>query len=184
VAGGNFRVTARATGLILGIDPGSRITGYGIIESRSNSHRHITSGQIRVSGDELADRLLCIYTEIARIISEFQPAEVAVESVFMSRNPDSALKLGHARGAAMVAASSKGLAVFEYSPTNIKKAIVGKGHASKEQVQHMVRLLIGVSELAGADAADALAVAVCHSHMRESLKRIPQARGVLGGRLV
>lgn len=169
---------------IIGIDPGSRVTGWGIIETTANSYRHIANGQIKVSGAELSEKLHCIHSAITAVIAEHMPQEAAIESVFVHRNAGSALKLGQARGAAIVAAANFALPLYEYAPTAIKKALVGRGHAAKEQVQHMVTMLLDGCDIAGPDAADALAVAVCHSHMRRGLARIPGARKVVGGRLM
>jgi crossover junction endodeoxyribonuclease RuvC len=168
---------------ILGVDPGSRITGYGIIDADGNHHRYITSGCIRVSGKTLAERLGMIFTGLHEVIAEHQPQQMAVEQVFMHRNADSALKLGQARGAAICAGVNHGLTLAEYAPREIKQAMVGRGGADKTQVQHMVRVLLNLTGLPQADAADALAVALCHSHTRSTLKRIPGAQRATRGRL-
>lgn len=152
---------------ILGIDPGSRLTGFGLIEVEGNHSICISTGCIRTAGDNLASRLKHIYEGISQLVDEFQPAEVAVENIFMYRNADSALKLGQARGAALSAVAVKNLPVHEYTPTQIKKAIVGKGNASKDQVQHMVKAMLALNKYPQADAADALAAALCHGHMRK-----------------
>lgn len=163
---------------ILGIDPGSRITGYGVIEVDGQQSRYLDSGCIRVKINDdtlLSDRLKQIYAGIETIINRFQPDEVAIEQVFMSQNADSALKLGQARGAAMVAASNQGHAVAEYSARQIKQAVVGNGNADKSQVQHMICAILKLNKSPQADAADALAVALCHSHMRKGLSAIAGA---------
>ncbi|MEJ2508332.1 MAG: crossover junction endodeoxyribonuclease RuvC [Gammaproteobacteria bacterium] len=160
---------------ILGIDPGSRITGYGVIEIDHARAVYLTSGCIRVSGSELAGRLHEIFCGVRAIVQEFGPAEVAIESVFMHRNADSALKLGQARGVAICAAVDSALPVSEYSPTQIKQAVVGRGNATKDQVQHMVRALLGLAGAPQADAADALAVALCHAHTAQTVGRIGSA---------
>lgn len=152
------------TARIIGIDPGSRITGYGVIESDGIRSRHITHGTLRLKGDELPPRLGQIFAGIGQIIDEFQPAVMAIEQVFVSKNPASALKLGQARGAAICAAVSRQLSVVEYTPTRIKQAVVGVGRAEKEQVQHMVQLILKLAERPVTDAADALAVALSHAH--------------------
>ncbi len=149
---------------ILGIDPGSRITGFGVIEINQNKAAYVTSGCIRVEGTALPERLKSIFNGISQIVDEFQPSEVAVEQVFVNKNVDSALKLGQARGAAICAAVMRELEVFEYTPTQIKKAIVGKGHADKAQMQFMVRALLKLPGVPQEDAADALACALCHHH--------------------
>lgn len=170
--------------VILGIDPGSRITGYGVIRQRGSKVEYLGSGCIRVKGDELASRLQQIYNGISEIILQFQPAEFAIEQVFMAKNPDSALKLGQARGAAIVAAANRELPVAEYSARQIKQAVVGKGGAEKSQVQHMVTHLLKLSASPQADAADALAVALCHCHTQQSLIRMSgQASKTVRGRL-
>ncbi len=159
---------------ILGIDPGSRLTGFGIIEYHRHKEIYITSGCIRIKAKALPLRLQEIYTGITQIIERYQPTLSAVEQVFMSRNAASALKLGQARGAAIVACVQQGLSVHEYAPTQVKQAIVGKGHADKVQVQHMVKVLLSLSNIPQVDAADALAVALCHAHhsnLESSLKK-------------
>lgn len=162
---------------ILGIDPGSRVTGYGVIIMERGTARHVTHGCIHMPEGDLAARLRVIYDGIGAIIEEFQPAEMAVEKVFVNRNVDSALKLGQARGAAIVAGAVRALPVFEFTPAQIKQAIVGRGGAEKQQIQHMVRVLLRLTEKAPTDAADALAVALCHGHTRESLARMKVAAG-------
>jgi crossover junction endodeoxyribonuclease RuvC len=155
--------------LILGIDPGSRITGFGIIETQGRSMSYVTSGCIRVKEGTLSERLQQIYDGIAEVIRKYNPTEAAIEQVFMAKNPDSALKLGQARGVAIVAASSHALDVAEYSARQIKQAVVGTGGADKEQVQHMVTSLLNLSARPQADAADGLAVAICHSNTMQSM---------------
>lgn len=157
---------------ILGIDPGSRITGYGIIESDGVKSTHVVNGALRMQDKELPPRLGQIFTGICQVIDEFQPTVMAIEQVFVSKNPASALKLGQARGAAICAAVSRQLEVVEYSPTRIKQSVVGTGRAEKEQVQHMVQLILKLPERPVSDAADALAVALCHAHTGSTLKRL------------
>jgi crossover junction endodeoxyribonuclease RuvC len=149
---------------ILGIDPGSRLTGFGVIEVHRQQAIYITSGCIRTHSKSLPLRLQEIYAGISQIIEQSQPTLSAIEQVFMYRNADSALKLAQARGAAIVACVQYGLPVHEYAPTQIKQAVVGKGHADKIQVQHMVKVLLSLSNIPQVDAADALAVALCHAH--------------------
>jgi crossover junction endodeoxyribonuclease RuvC len=161
-----------AVSRIIGIDPGSRITGYGVIESDGMHTRHITHGTLRLQGDALAPRLGQIFAGITRLIDEFQPAVMAIEQVFVSKNPASALKLGQARGAAICAAVSRRLEVVEYTPTRIKQAVVGVGRAQKEQVQHMVQLILKLNDRPAADAADALAVALSHAHTGSTLEHM------------
>ena len=158
--------------VILGIDPGSRITGFGVISSEGSSLRYIASGCVRLSGDDLSDRLRQIFESVNEVIKTHQPTECAVEQVFMSRNASSALKLGHARGAAIVAAVQAEVAVFEYSARQVKQAVVGSGAAQKAQVQHMVQRLLSLSAAPQEDAADALAAALCHAHTNANLLRM------------
>ena len=159
---------------ILGIDPGSRITGFGVVEQSGGRVRYVESGCIRVGEHDFARRLKVIFDELRDVMAIYAPQEAAIEQVFMHRNADSALKLGQARGAAICAIMMTGVELAEYAPTEIKKATVGKGHASKDQVQHMVRALLDLPGMPQPDAADALAVALCHSHARTILG---QARG-------
>ena len=155
--------------IILGIDPGSRITGYGVIQQKGSKCHYIASGCIRTKGDILAPKLDMIFNGISEIINQYQPTEFGIEQVFMAKNPDSALKLGQARGAAIVAATQADLYVCEYSARQIKQAVSGTGGASKEQVQLMVMQILGLSGRPQADAADGLAVAICHAHTAQSL---------------
>lgn len=155
--------------LILGIDPGSRITGYGVLDVTIPTPRYVASGCIRTRADDLAQRLAQIYAGIAELIAVHRPTEFAIEQVFMSRNADSALKLGQARGTAIVCAANHGLAVSEYGPRQIKQAVTGTGGADKAQVQHMVAAILGLDGRPQADAADALAIALTHAHARQGL---------------
>jgi len=150
---------------ILGVDPGSRRTGFGVIECRGTDYVHVAHGCLNVSGALLPERLRLIFDGLQALIGEHQPAEVAVERVFVNRNVESALKLGQARGAALCAVP-KGLPVFEYAPRAIKLALVGSGAAEKGQVAHMITTLLRLPRRIGPDASDALAVAVCHAHSR------------------
>ena len=150
---------------ILGLDPGSRRTGFGVLECRGAELRLLAQGCLNVSAAAPAARLRMIFDGLAALFGEHTPGEVAVERVFVSRNVDSALKLGQARGAALCAVPG-GVPVFEYAPRAIKLALVGTGAAEKFQVAHMVRMLLDVRGPLSADAADALAVAVCHAHTR------------------
>ncbi len=150
------------------------MTGYGLIRSDGRHSIHISSGCIPLKADTLSDRLAIIFSEISKLIDIHHPEHLAIESVFVSRNPASALKLGQARGAAICAAVNRQLGVSEYSPRGIKQAIVGKGSADKLQVQHMVRVLLNLLESPQADAADALAVALCHAHTSLQSFRYPQ----------
>ena len=158
---------------ILGIDPGSQITGYGIIEVVGNRSYYHHSGCIRTPSEQpLPERLKLIFESLNELIAAYRPDEMAVEQVFMHRNPDSALKLGQARGVAICAGVLAALPISEYAPRVVKQAVVGSGGASKEQVQHMIRALLNLTTLPAADAADALAVALCHGHTLQTLKRL------------
>ena len=153
---------------ILGIDPGTRITGYGLIDVSGNHLRHVDHGTIRTeSGNDLALRLKTLHQGLDRIISRHRPDAVAVEQVFLAKNAMSALKLGHARGVALLAGVNADLPVFEYAALQVKSAVVGYGKADKNQVQRMVRTLLCLSAVPPQDAADALAVAICHAHSRK-----------------
>jgi crossover junction endodeoxyribonuclease RuvC len=154
---------------ILGLDPGSRRTGFGVIDCNGADSVHFTHGCISASGATLAERVREIFEGVRGLVALHRPQEVAVEQVFMSRNADSALKLGQARGA-VLAAVPDGLPVFEYAPRAIKLAVVGFGAAEKRQVAHMIRALLGLEGRVAADAADALAIALCHAHSRRLLE--------------
>ena len=151
---------------VLGLDPGSRITGYGVVETTASGPRYVASGAIRAGSGDFTRRLQDIYRGIAAIVLEHRPDEIAIERVFVHRNPDSALKLGQARGAALSATFGCEARHFEYSPREVKLGIVGTGAADKEQVQRMVVALLALEGRLGADAADALAIALCHAHGR------------------
>lgn len=166
-------VKPEVTVRILGVDPGSRRTGFGVIECRGNDYVHVTHGCLNVGGALMAERLRLIFDGLRALIGEHQPAEVAVERVFVNRNVESALKLGQARGAALCAVP-QGLPVFEYAPRAIKLAVVGSGSAEKSQVSHMIATLLRLPKSIGPDAADALAVALCHAHSRR-LQLLTQA---------
>jgi crossover junction endodeoxyribonuclease RuvC len=157
---------------ILGIDPGSRITGIGIIDTDGRRNQHVFSTCLRLGDASFPERLGTIFSELTRIIREYQPLEMAIESVFVSNNPASALKLGQARGAAICAGVIAGLPVAEYSPKEVKQATVGKGGADKAQVQHMVKLLLSLQGRLQVDTADALAVALCHAHAGHLQQRL------------
>jgi len=168
---------ARAASLrILGLDPGSRRTGYGVIERRGADWIHVAHGCVTVTGAaaSLPERLRVIFESLRELIAAHAPGEIAVERVFVNRNVDSALKLGQARGAALCAVP-KGLPVFEYAPRAIKLAVVGSGAAEKDQVAHMIRTLLGIQGRIAPDASDALAVAVCHAHSRRLEELVQRA---------
>lgn len=155
--------------VILGVDPGSRITGYGIIRCVGRNLLYLGSGCIRTEVTDLPSRLKIIFDGLSEIICQYKPNQFSIEKVFMAKNADSALKLGQARGSAIVAATVAQLPVFEYSATQIKSAVVGNGRAEKTQVQHMVTQILKLPASPQADAADALAAAICHYHTCESL---------------
>lgn len=153
---------------ILGIDPGSRLTGYGLIRTNGASHQYVASGCIKMNSKNISERLQQIYSGLTTILQKYQPHEVAIEQVFVNKNVLSALKLGHARGAAMVAIANNFLPIAEYTARRIKQSIVGNGAAEKTQVQHMIKVLLNLSGTMTMDASDALAVAICHAHSRLS----------------
>jgi len=159
--------------IILGIDPGARITGYGIIEYSNESMTALEQGCIRIPiADKFAQKLKKIYDGIINIITLYHPDEVTIESVFFGLNVQSALKIGHARGVAILAAANKDLSITEYSPKEIKLAVVGNGNASKEQVQYMVANLLNLNNVPSPnDIADAFAVAICHLHRISTTKK-------------
>lgn len=162
---------------ILGVDPGSVTTGYGIVDSDGRSSRHVVHGCIATGAGSLPERLGVIYRDLATIIAEYGPAEMGVEEVFVSRNAMAALKLGQARGAAICAGVEAGLAVAEYPARLVKQSIVGTGGAAKQQIQHMVVTLLGLGGVTvAADAADALAVALTHAHVRTRPAPVAAAR--------
>jgi crossover junction endodeoxyribonuclease RuvC len=147
---------------ILGIDPGSRKTGFGIIDTEGRQIHHVINGRLMVGDGDFAERLRQIFVGLTELIERYRPDEMAIEKVFLHKNADSALKLGQARGAAICAGVSQGLTVHEYSATEIKKAVVGNGHAKKEQVQYMMSVILKLTEAPEEDAADALACAFAH----------------------
>lgn len=157
---------------VIGLDPGSRVTGFGVIEMDGNAFRHIESGNLRLPATDLSERLGIIFDRLTDIIQRTEPGVMAVEKVFMARNAQSALTLGQARGAALVAAAHQGVEVVEYSALQVKQATVGRGKAAKQQVQHMVRVLLGLPALPAADTADALACAICHCNTAQGTSRL------------
>jgi crossover junction endodeoxyribonuclease RuvC len=163
---------------ILGIDPGSRLTGFGVIDSVDGKIVYVASGCIRIVEDELLLRLKTIFEGISEIVSLHQPDCVAIEKVFVAKNADSALKLGQARGAAITAVLQGDRILSEYTALQIKKSVVGNGHAGKEQVQHMVRALLKLSGAPQADAADALACAICHANHYSGQRAMQRAGGL------
>ena len=169
---------------ILGLDPGLRVTGYGVIEKTGSTLVYVSSGCIKSPDGELPDRLKNILNSVQEVISRFGPDEVAVEKVFVNINPQSTLLLGQARGAAICAAVARDLPVSEYTAIQVKQAVVGNGHAKKEQVQEMVKRLLKLPGYPSADAADALACAICHAHGGALGEMSTRGYRVKGGRLV
>lgn len=150
---------------VLGIDPGSLVTGFGVVEKRRNDVLYVRHGEIKVSGKEsLPSFLVAIYEQLMAVIGQTKPDVVAIEDIFYGKNVKSLIKQGQARGVAILAGSHSGLQVFEYSPLEVKKAVVGYGRAEKTQVQAMIKAILQLRETPTADAADALAVAICHAH--------------------
>jgi len=182
VTGGTRTVAAIR---ILGVDPGLRVTGFGMIQRIGHQLVYITSGVIRTPDAELPERLKAILDSLGEVIAQHQPAQVAVEKVFVNVNPQSTLLLGQARGAAICAAVACGLPVSEYTALQVKQAVVGNGHAAKQQVQAMVRRLLQLPGDPSADAADALACAICHAHGGQGLGGLATAGySMRNGRLV
>jgi crossover junction endodeoxyribonuclease RuvC len=163
---------------ILGIDPGSQATGFGVLDVQGTATTVVRFGAIKTAGDH-HERLRAIFAGIADLVAEVRPQEIAIERVFVHRNADSALKLGQARAAALCATFTADIPVFEYATRHIKKAVVGSGAAEKDQIQHMIKMILGIREDVGPDAADALAAAVCHAHERNTrvlIERVVVAR--------
>ena len=169
--------------IIIGLDPGLRTTGWGVIDARGNNLHHVAHGAVSsVSKASLAERLRQIHVGVLDTIAEFLPAEAAVEETFVNKNPASTLLLGQARGAVMLAPALAGIPVSEYAANLIKKSLVGVGHADKNQVRAMVRVLVPGTDVEQADAADALAVAICHAHHRSSSIALAGAMATAGAR--
>ena len=166
---------------ILGIDPGSRLTGFGVLDCEGDRTIYVASGSVNSVAGDFPARLKVIFRAISEIVAEYRPDLVSVESVFMHKNPSSALKLGHARSAAICATFDQDVAVFEYAPREIKQAVVGTGAATKEQVQHMIKQLLQLDGDPSPDAADALAVALCHANQRR-LNRVVHAATAVADR--
>ena len=149
---------------ILGIDPGLRTLGWGVIESNGSRLSHVSNGLCKSDGDDLGERLLSLYNQIVEVIAEYRPDQAAIEQTFVNKDGAGTLKLGQARGVALLTLAQAGLPVGEYAPNRVKKTVVGVGHAEKEQVLHMVKLQLPGCSPKGADAADALAIAICHAY--------------------
>lgn len=162
---------------ILGIDPGSRVTGFGIIESNGIRSSYIASGCIRLEGEDFPARLGQIFREVTALLERYQPEEMAIEQVFVAKNASSALKLGQARGAAICACVVAGLPVAEYTPRAVKQSVVGTGRAEKEQVQHMVAQILKLQQKLASDEADALAIALSHGHANSTLAQLGRSAG-------
>jgi len=160
---------------VLGIDPGLRYMGWGIIDVDGARLSHVANGICTSENGTLADRLLCLFVQLSAVIVQFSPDTAAVEQTFVNKDGASTLKLGQARGIALVVPARAGLPVAEYAPNTVKKTVVGVGHADKRQVDHMVRMQLPGVEIAGPDAADALAIAICHSHHARTSQRISEA---------
>jgi crossover junction endodeoxyribonuclease RuvC len=158
---------------ILGIDPGLRITGFGVLDKAGQTLSYVSSGCIRTQQGELTTRIKTILEGLGEVIAEWRPEQIALEKVFVNANPQSTLLLGQARGTAICAAVIHGLPIAEYSALQVKQAVVGNGHAGKNQVQEMVKRLLALSGAPTADAADALACAICHAHGGQGLGRLP-----------
>jgi len=167
---------------VLGLDPGLRKTGWGIIDSGGGRLRHVANGTVSSGNGETAERLRRIYDGLAEVIVDHRPETAAVEETFLNRNPSSTLKLGLARGVVLLAPARAGLPVAEYSANHVKKSVVGAGHAAKEQVAMMVSRLLPGCAIDGPDAADALAVAICHAHHIETERRWRTEAAPVGGK--
>ncbi len=164
---------------VLGIDPGLRCLGWGVIEMQGNHLSHIANGHCVSQGAALPERLLSLHRQLDRVVAQYAPEAAAVEQTFVNKNGAATLKLGQARGIALLAPAQAGLSIGEYAPNTVKKTIVGVGHADKRQVDHMVRLQFPGAEIAGADAADALAIAICHAfHLRSAGRLIRSEKRV------
>lgn len=161
---------------ILGIDPGSLFTGYGVVDYDGQRLEHVANGCIRVVGDDFSARLREIFRGVGAVLAEFRPEELAVEKAFVHKNADSALKLGQARAAAICATLEADLPLYEYTPREVKLALTGKGSADKQQVQHMVKILLDLQGRMQTDSADALAVAICHAHSRRLRRQLADAQ--------
>ena len=160
---------------VLGIDPGLRNMGWGIIEAEGSRIRHVANGVCHGEGRDLAQRLMVLYAGLSQIVADYAPEMAAVEQTFVNKDGAATLKLGQARGIALLVPAQAGLEVGEYAPNTVKKTVVGVGHAAKAQIDHMVRLQLPGCEIAGPDAADALAVALCHAHHIQSARSLAAA---------
>jgi crossover junction endodeoxyribonuclease RuvC len=160
---------------VLGIDPGLRVLGWGLVDVAGSRLTHVANGVCRSEGEDLAVRLLSLHIQLTEVVARFAPNAAAVEQTFVNKDAAGTLKLGQARGIAMLVPAQAGIAVGEYAPNAVKKAVVGVGHAEKRQIDHMVRLMLPGVEIAGPDAADALAIAICHAHHAGHAHRLAAA---------
>jgi len=160
---------------VLGIDPGLRNLGWGVIDVAGSRLSHVANGVCRSSGDDLAARLLSLYRQLSAVTHRFQPSAAAVEQTFVNKDGVATLKLGQARGIALLVPAQAGLTVGEYAPNRVKKTVVGVGHADKRQVAHMVHMQLPGIEIDGPDAADALAIAICHAHHMQTAGHLTAA---------
>ncbi|PWE29434.1 crossover junction endodeoxyribonuclease RuvC [Maritimibacter sp. 55A14] len=166
---------------VLGIDPGLRVLGWGVVDLNGSKCVHVANGICRSAGDDLAERLLSLHAQLTDILSAHRPDAAAVEQTFVNKDAAGTLKLGQARGVAMLVPAQAGLPVAEYAPNTVKKVVVGVGHADKRQVDHMVRMLLPGAQPVGPDAADALAIALCHAHHMQTAGRLDAALARAGG---
>lgn len=165
---------------VIGLDPGLRRTGWGVIDVDGARLRHVASGTCQSEGEALAERLLSLFRNLTAILADWAPDAAAVENTFVNRDGAGTLKLGQARGVVMLAPAHAGIPVGEYAPNAVKKCVVGVGHADKTQIAHMVRLHLPGAEPSGPDAADALAVAICHAHHLQSAGKLSAALAKAG----
>ncbi|MBV1867977.1 MAG: crossover junction endodeoxyribonuclease RuvC [Marinosulfonomonas sp.] len=165
---------------VLGIDPGLRNLGWGVIDVAGAKVSHVANGVCKSDGDDLSERLLSLFNQLSEIVTRLAPDTAGVEQTFVNKDGAGTLKLGQARGIAMLVPARAGLSIGEYAPNTVKKSVVGVGHADKRQVEHMVRLQLPGVEIHGPDAADALAIAICHSHHAQSAGRLQAALAKAG----
>jgi crossover junction endodeoxyribonuclease RuvC len=176
-------VNRKETGMrVIGIDPGLRRTGWGVVDVAGSHVRHVANGTCTSEGTDLALRLLSLHKQLAAVLAAYRPESAAVEKTFVNKDAAGTLKLGQARGIALLAPAQTGIAVAEYAPNEVKKVVVGVGHAAKEQVEHMVRLQLPGVQITGTDASDALAIALCHAHHLQFAGRLASALDRAGQR--
>ena len=160
---------------VLGIDPGLRVLGWGLVDVAGSRLTHVANGSCRSEGDDLAARLLSLHAQLTEVVARYTPDAAAVEQTFVNKDAAGTLKLGQARGVALLVPAQAGIPVGEYAPNAVKKAVVGVGHADKRQIDHMVKLMLPGAQIAGPDAADALAIAICHAHHLGHAGRLAEA---------